>query len=237
MRTRRNAQQSVASNPLILCNEMRILLLIPCLILSSCDKLPWADTTGIVSESVHEFLSPGDLGIVKRRFTATPAPEQVAIFRSSHHSATDRFDHTTYDQIMWKNGEETHTDVIITPRSFYVDFPEPEIKTSENIFRDSWRLHADGYRYDINGCRFVSSNWANSSSLATGQIVYTKNSKTMSEDLKFEFRMFIVSLEEAKRIHPELKVNYKKGTTSWSAAYHVDEEAGNEANADAEPTP
>lgn len=216
---------------------MRIYLLIPCLILCACDKLPLGDTSGSVEVSAHEFLSPKDLNIEKMRFTATPAPVQVAIFRSSHRSATDRWDHETYDQIMWTNGEETHKDVIIAPRSFYIDFPDPEVKTSENVFRDSWRLHAGFYSYDINDYGFVSSNWTSSDIEATGEVIYTKNTKAETEDLVFKFRMFVVSLEEAKRIHPELKIDHDEGTTSWSAAYRLDEETAQGKVGDAEPNP
>ncbi len=176
-----------------------------------------------VSVGAYEFLAPEDLNIEKQRFTARPNKNQVAIFRSSHRSAIDPHDHLTYDQILWTGGDEAHKDVIIADRTFYVDFPQPDPLTGENIFRRSWRLWAGGYSYDINDYGFVRSSWDSSDTEATGEIVYTKKTSSKTEDLVFNFRMFIVSLEEAKTLHPELNIERKEGTISWEAAYHVDE--------------
>ena len=204
---------------------MRIYPILLCFIVCSCDKNSQEEHESAVSVGEYEFLAPEDLSIEKQRFTARPNHDQVAIFRSSHRSAIDPHDHQTYDQIMWTNGKEAHKDVIIADRTFYVDFPEPETKTSENIFRRSWRLWAGGYSYDINDYGFVRSSWSGSSTEAVGEIVYTKKTKTKTEDLVFNFRMFIVSLEEAKALHPELNIKREEGTTSWEAAYLVNENA------------
>ena len=208
---------------------MRIYPLLLCLIACSCDKNSPEEREQVVSVAEYEFLSPEDLSIQKQRFTARPNLDQVEIFRSSRRSAIDPHDYQTYDQIMWTNGEEAHKDVIIADRSFYVDFPEPETKTSENIFRRSWRLWAGGYSYDINDYGFVRSSWSGTGTEATGEIVYTKKTKSKTEDLVFNFRMFIVSLEEANALHPELNVEREEGTTSWEAAYLVNETAEQDA--------
>jgi hypothetical protein len=204
---------------------MRIYPLILCLIVCSCDEKSPDDSKEVVSVATHDFLSPEDLSIQKQRFTARPNRDQVAIFRSSHRSAIDPLDYRTFDQIMWSNGEEVHKDVIIADRTFYVDFPEPEIKTPENIFRRSWRLWAGGYSYDINDYGFVRSKWTGTDSDATGELVYTKKTKSKTEDLVFNFRMFILSLEEAKELHPELNVEREEGTTRWQAAFLVNTDA------------
>ncbi|MDP0491182.1 MAG: hypothetical protein Q7Q71_09065 [Verrucomicrobiota bacterium JB023] len=126
---------------------------------------------------------------------------------------------------MWTNGEVAHKDVVIADRTFYVDFPEPNPKTAENIFRRSWRLWAGGYSYDINDYAFVRSSWSHSDAEAVGEIVYTKKTDSETEDLVFNFRMFIVSLKEAKALHPELEIDNEQGTTRWEAAYLVNETA------------
>ncbi len=202
---------------------MRISLLLLSLIVCSCDKKSPEEPEQGISVAKHEFLAPEDLNIQKQRFTARPNQDQVAIFRSSHRSAIDPLNHQTYDQIMWTKGEEAHKDVVIADRTFYVDFPEPEPQTSENRFRRSWRLWAGGYSHNINDYGFVRSSWGSKGTEATGQIVYTKNTESKTEDLIFNFRMFVVSLEEAKTLHPELDVEREEGTTGWEAAYLVDE--------------
>ncbi|MGJ8723474.1 MAG: hypothetical protein ACSHYB_02865 [Roseibacillus sp.] len=202
---------------------MRIELLLLCFIVSSCEKQSPEPSNEVVSVAKHKTLAPEDLNIQKQRFTARPNQNQVAIFRTENSSTIKPFRNRTYDQIMWANGDEVHKDVLIADRSFYVDFPEPENQTSENLFRRSWRLWAGGYNYDIDDYAFVRSSWKSSTTEATGEVVYTKKSKTMSEDLVLNFRMFIVSLDEAKKLHPELDIERDEDTTSWEAAYFFEE--------------
>jgi len=195
------------------------------------------DESQSVSVTSSDDLSPKDLGITKQRFTSYPEPHEVAIFRSRNRSKREPQQNQTYDQIYWTNGGQATNDVVIAPLSFYMGYPEPEGNSREQLFRDSWHLQAGGYGYDIKQYTFVESSWSSSTERATGKVVYTKNNVTKSEDLIFEFEMFVLSIPEAKRLHPELKnleAKIKKGTTSWQAAYHLNEEAEQVGAGDAE---
>lgn len=198
-----------------------------------CNKRPDVDSPHqTVSVGECNELSPNDLGIEKRRFTAFPKSDEVAIFRSKKRSQLDPDQSQTYDQIYWTNGEKATSDVVLAPLSFYLGYPEPEANNREQLFRDSWRLRAGGYGYDIKEYTFAGSSWNSSSERATGKIVYTKNNVTKSEDLVFEFEMFVLPISEATKIHPELKKNWESRmdipTTSWQAAYFLNEKAEQE---------
>jgi len=80
-------------------------------------------------------------------------------------------------------------------------------------------LRAGIYHYDVDDYCFNGYSFGGSAEEAIGQISYTKNSKTRPKDLEFKFKMFIVSLKEAKEMHPELDIENEPGDTSWSAAY------------------
>jgi len=209
---------------------MRIKALFIAVFLSAgCNKRADVDSfSQTISVKACEELSPKDLGIQKQRFVAFPKPEEVAIFRSRNRSRLKPNQNQTYDQIYWTKGGQAKIDVVLAPLSFYLGYPEPEANNREQLFRDSWRLQADGYGYDIKEYKFVESHWSSSSERATGKVVYTKNNVTNSEDLVFEFEMFVLPISEAKRIHPELEKTeskMEKGTTSWQAAYLLNEEA------------
>jgi hypothetical protein len=207
-----------------------ILLSLSICCLSACNKQSHGDNLarGVSVEDSQE-LSPKDLGIEKHRFTASPKAGEVAIFRSSDRSRLDPHQHRTYDQIYWTNGGVAEATVVIAPLSFYLGFPESDIDNKEQAFRDSWRLRAGGYGYDVKNYTFASSAWNHSDVRASGKVVYTKNAVTPSEDLVFEFEMFVLPIEEAKKIHPELagmEAKIRKGETSLRASYVVHEDAG-----------
>ena len=207
---------------------MRItaLLIFVCLF-TGCNKRVDIDAnTRTISVKACEELSPKDLRIQKDRVIAFPKPEEVAIFRSRKRSILAPDQNQTYDQIYWTNGGPAEVDVVIAPLSFYLGYPpEPEDNSREQLFRDSWRLQAGGYGFDIKEYTFVSSGWNNSIERATGKVVYTKNNITQSEDLVFEFEMFVLPFSEAKKLHPKLEEKTEKGTTSWKAAFLLKEEA------------
>lgn len=186
------------------------------------------DQSRSVSVESSQQLAPKDLGIQKQRFVAFPKPQEVAIFRSSIRSLLEPHQNRIYDQIHWTNGGQAANDVVIAPLSFYLGYPEHEANDREQLFRDSWRLQAGGFGYDIKEYTFVESGWSSSDERATGKVIYTKNHVTESEDLVFEFEMFVLPISEARRIHPNLEklgTKIEKGTTSWQAAYLVNEEA------------
>lgn len=210
---------------------MRIttLLLFVCLFAGCNKQVDIGANIRTISVKACLELSPGDLRIQKDRFTAFPKPEEVAIFRSRKRSRLTPNQNQTYDQIYWTNGGQAEEDLVIAPLSFYLGYPpEPEDDSREQLFRDSWRLQAGGFGFDIKEYTFVSSNWSSSAERATGKVVYTKNNVTQSEDLVFEFEMFVLPLSEAKKLHPRLEEKNEKGTTSWKAAFllHEEVEAG-----------
>ena len=214
----------------LLRKEMRITALLISVFLSAgCNKQADVDSTSkTISVKASEELSPKDLGIQKQRFIAFPKADEVAIFRSRNRSQLRPNQNQTYDQIHWTKGCQATIDVVLARLSFYLGYPEPEASNRERLFRDSWRLQAGGYGYDIKEYTFVESHWSSSSERATGRVVYTKNTVTKSEDLVFEFEMFVIPISEAKKIHPELEElgsKSEKGTTSWQAAYHLNEDA------------
>ena len=181
-----------------------------------------------MSLNTCEELSPNDLGIQKQRLVAFPKPEEVVIFRSRIHSKVEPPQNLTYDQIHWTKGGEARIDVVIAPLSFYLGYPEPETNSREQLFRDSWRLRAGGYRYTIKDYTFIGSHWGSSAERTTGRFTYTKNYVTKSEDLVFEFEMFVMPISKAKLIHPELEewdAKIENGTTLLQAAFILNEEA------------
>jgi len=202
-------------------------------VFAGCDKPNDVNSSSqTISVKTCEELSPKDLGIQKQRYVAFPKPEEVAIFRSRMRSQLEPAQNQTYDQIHWTNGGQATIDVVIAPLSFYLGYPEPEANSREQLFRDSWRLQAGGYGYNIKEYTFVESHWSSSAERATGRVAYTKNNVTKSEDLVFEFEMFVLPISEAKRIHTELEkseAKLEKGTTSWQAAYLLNEEAEQDA--------
>lgn len=207
---------------------MRIIaLLIFVCLFSGCNKRDDVDDRSrTISVKACQELSPSDLGIQKERFVAFPKPEEVAIFRSSKRSQLVPNQNQTYDQIYWTNGGQAEEDVMIAPLSFYLGYPaEPEDNSREQLFRDSWRLQAGGYGFDIKEYAFVRSDWSSSAERAIGRVVYTKNHVTNSEDLVFQFEMFVLPISEAKRLHPALEEKIEKGTSSWKAAFPLNEEA------------
>ena len=172
-----------------------------------------------------DVLTPKDLNIQKETFVAQPSEKEVAIFRTELINSLKPYQNLIYDQISWNNkGEKIFKNVVISARSYYIDYPEEIPKTEENIFRDNWRLRAGMYRYDVNDYSFLGSEFSSSGDQANGQVAYTKKTKSKTKDLEFKFKMFIVSLEEAKKIHPELDVVRDEGTNSWQAAFFYDNE-------------
>jgi len=187
-----------------------------------CDKQSSTAANKIrVSVETPLELSPKDLGIEKHRFHAFPQSDEVAIFRSKYRSRINPLQRQTYDQIFWTNKGQVAEDIVITPLSFYLGYPEPQNNSPEQQFRDSWRLRAGGFGYDINEFTFLQSNWTSSDERSTGKVVYTKDCVAKPEDLVFEFEMFVLPISEAKRIHPQLEVEREKGTGSWKAAFVV----------------
>ena len=172
-------------------------------------------------ESVSsDTLSPKDFGINKYSFVARPSEKEVAVFRTRTKNRLKPYEDQVYDQIFWRSdSKEVQVDVVVVPRSFYIGYPEYEELTEENSFRDSWRLSAGLFHYDIDEYSFETSNFSTSEQKVNGNIVYTKNSKTRTKDLEFTFDLFIITLEEAKAMHPELEKDRKVGTTSWNAAF------------------
>lgn len=185
------------------------------------------------------MLSPSDLGIQKQSFVARPTAKQVAIFRVEHINRLEPKYRRIYDQIYWKKeGDEVVVNVVIAPLSFYVGTPESDGDRPATFFRDSWNLRAGSYRHDVTEYSFVGSSFGSGntnlsirglglsakigSSYAQGEIVYTKNSETESKDLEFKFTMFVVSIEDAKKMHPKIDINPDETTTSWKAAYFLD---------------
>jgi len=189
-----------------------------------------------VEHNKSNILSPKDLNIDKQQFLARPSDKQVAIFRAETINNIDPRFSQSYDQIFWrKNGQEVEVNVVVAPLSFYNGYPEPDKEDEKTFFRDSWSISAGMFSYDVEEFSFVSSAYGSSNlslsleaenfesgierSTATGEIAYSKNSDTHSKDLEFKFTMFILSLEEAKKMHPELKIECDDSTTSWNAAY------------------
>lgn len=198
-----------------------LLLSVNCLSISSCKKL--GSSSGGPRVKAHDTLSPSDLDIEKYRFTARPSKTEVAIFRT-YVKTPEYPPGITYDQISWRgDGSEVHQDIVIIPRELYADFPQPDPKTAENIFRSRWRFRAGSYRYSIDDYATVggSSSWGDHSD-AEFERIYTLNTKTKSHDLVFNCRMFIVPLVEAERIHPELKKISRKDIQLWEASYHLE---------------
>lgn len=207
-------------------------------LLISCGKTGTRrhDAGAVVEHKASEVLSPRDLGIQKESFIARPAATQVAVFRVEHINRLEPKYHRIYDQIYWrKHPEDVVVDVVIAPLSFYLDKPEADTSRPETFFRDSWKLRAGSYRYDVTEYAFVESSFGCLSShlsirglgvgvelgdsYAEGEIFFTKNTETQSKDLEFRFSMFVLSLEDAKELHPELDVERKDSTFSWAAAY------------------
>ena len=202
---------------------MRLYIIFPLLFLGACQKEPQKQQDEHkMSVKNYPYLEPSDLNIQKRRFSATPKSNEVAIFRYEEESKLKPSQHKVYDQIMWTNGKEAHIDVVIAPLSFYLDYPESETEDPETFFRDSWRLQAGLAGYVIKDYTFLRSNWTFSQLKAEGSVVYTKKNRTKSEDLVFKFSMFILSLEEAKKLHPKLDIERDQKTYSWEAAFLVE---------------
>ena len=156
---------------------------------AGCDKRADTDSSSqTISVKACEELSPKDLGIQKQRFVAFPKAEEVAIFCSRNCSQLKPHENQTYDQIYWTKGGQAKIDVVLAPLSFYLGYPEPEANDRELLFRDSWRLQAGGFCYDIKEYTFVESHWSSSSERATGKVVYTKNNVTKSQDLFLSLR-------------------------------------------------
>ena len=209
-------------------------VLVACEKSSNGEKIKSGD--GEVRRFTSEVLTPKDLGIQKECFAASPSSDQVAIFRVEHINRLNPKRHKIYDQIFWeKNGREVVVDVVIVPLSFYVGTPEIAKSSPETFDRDSWNLRAGIYSQVITEYSFLGSSFGSGgsnfsvqglgmdakigTSHARGEIAYTKNIKTESKDLEFKFMMFVVSLEDAKKMHPKLDIDPDETTSSWKAAY------------------
>lgn len=190
--------------------------------LQSCEREVESEPLGL-SVTRSEHLAPEDLGIQKMTFRAHPSADEVAIFRSSFSSRTEPPHRQTYDQIYYDPENPVEVDLVIAPLSFYVGYPEPEPATRENAFWDSWKIRADKFSYDVIDYCFVGSTFSSLQERSVGEIVYSKNSVSHTKDLQINFEMFTLSLEEAVRLHPELKESREKGTVSWGAAFLVEE--------------
>jgi hypothetical protein len=177
---------------------------------------PIPGTTGRVSVEKCDTLAPHDLGIEKRRFKATPKPDEVAIFRCRWEDKQTPGMKMSFDQIYWANGEPVYEDLVIVPLSFYLGYPPENQEDPE--FRDSWRVSAGNFNRDVKEYAFIGSNYTSGVGTANGKAVYSKNRKARSEDLIFTFEMFVMSFEDAKKLHPEIAGNMEKGTASWKAA-------------------
>ncbi|WP_367874401.1 hypothetical protein [Luteolibacter sp. Populi] len=188
---------------------------------------------GAPAQGSTEVLSPKDLGIAKHRFSARPGANEVAIFRTRYHSALDPLEKMTFDQIYFTNGDLAVADVIIAPMSFYRDQPEQTEKTAETLFRDSWRLRAAGFNYEVKDFTFLRSGFGPNGfgGNSTGELVYTRNRTLKSEDLVFHFEMIVMSLEKAKKLHPKLESEVQSLTGPWAAAYVLDTEPGESGTA------
>ena len=170
-----------------------------------------------------DILRPKDLNIQKETFVAHPSEGEVALFRTEVINSLRPDQNIVYDQISWNNkGEKVFKDVVISARSYYIDYPEEVPNTEENIFRDSWRLRAGMYRYDVNEYSFLGSKFSSKGDEVTGQIAYTKKTKSKTKDLEFKFKMLIISLEEAMKMHPELDIERDEGVNSWDGAFFYD---------------
>lgn len=203
--------------PHSIADSMRYLCLLPLLAICSCGKK--SPESASVTVNWNHSLSPADLDIRKQRFTAQPAKHQVAIFRSSVRNVLDPLERRVLDQIFFSNGEEVHVDLVQAPLSYYLGKQEFDGKDPETLFRDSWNIHAGAFRFVVKEYAFEGSSFDSGDSEAKGWMAFTKHTETRSKDLIFNFRMFIVSLEEAKKIHPELKTDHPPGTKKWEATH------------------
>jgi hypothetical protein len=187
------------------------------------------------------ILTPGDLGIDKQTYTAHPNADEVAIFRVERIDNLEPRFNMIYDQLFWvRDQKEVSVNVLLAPMSFYKGYPEPEKDQEgnileESIFRDSWKLQAGMFSHDIDKYTFLNSSHSSGrldtslkiagfdstfqTSTASGDLVYTKNSQTKTEDLVFKFTMFIVSLEQAHQLHPEFDPKIDESTNSRNSAF------------------
>lgn len=216
--------------------KFSVVLLLP-IVCWSC-KSQNGDHASVRHES-SEVLTPDDLGIKKESFIARPKADEVAIFRVEKLDRLKPEMSMIYDQIFWRSElDDVVVDVVIAPLSFYVGKPESDSEDPETFFRDSWSLSAGMYRIDVEDYSFVGSSFGSGhewikikgmgleagteSAFAKGDLSFTKHSMTKSKDLEFKFRMFIISLEDAKKMHPELDIERSENETGWSAAYMLD---------------
>jgi len=202
----------------------RYLLISAIPFLSGCDKGPPAASSshGFKVENAPS-LTPQDLGIEKRQLRAMPGPGEVAVFRARRVSRLEPHEQMTLDHIQWTNGKEAIETVLIAPLSFYLGYPDSKGAPKEAQFRDSWRMRAGHLNHDINDHCFLKSEWNTYGDRAEGKVAYTKNFVTQSEDLVFEFGMFVISLAEAGKRYPDLDLKGKKDINgSWKAVFQID---------------
>lgn len=215
----------------------RHLLLPAILLLSACDRNPPPDLANRrASLETATTLAPQDLGIEKRRFRIVPGPGQVAVFRSKQRSRLETFDRRAYDQIQWTNGKEAVQDVVIAPLSFYLGTPKPKDDAEARQFRDSWRLRAGGFGCDIDEYTFVRSGWSTSQERLQGKVIYTKDIDLKTEDLVFEFEMFVISLDDAVKLYPDLDLEeQKKYKDYWKISFLAPENEEGPSGGSGEP--
>ncbi len=198
-------------------------LILIAVFLSACEDKPASIVeSGSIkvnaSRESYPYLSPEDFGIQKNRLSITPQSGQVAVLRYVRENNKEEHDQFIFDQIKWTNGEQVHWDVIEAPLSFYNGY-QVVGESREEQFRDSWRLKAGYLSEVIIDYHFLESSWSSSEVEVIGRMAYSKNTVTKSEDLVCHFRLFVLSLEEAKKLHPELDVERDEGVRQWSAAF------------------